>query len=124
VHKGPIEDAAPLPELPRKDDRVEVGFAPPRRFVAASMKGAVMAAAEGDYEFVADPAAQRPRLGEPQVVGIRGSPPTQKAWLRRHELQVCSIAVTARFAQGEGAFVNMPSDGIAHATFGHWARRR
>jgi hypothetical protein len=118
VHKGPVEDAAPLPELPRKNDRVEVGFAPPRRFVAAPVKGAVMAAAEGDYEFVADPAAQRPRLYESQMMSVRWTASAEKAWLRGYELEVRTIAVAAWFAQGEGAFVDMPSDGIAHATLG------
>jgi hypothetical protein len=43
---------------------VEIGFAPPRRFVAPSMEGAVMRPTERDCKFVADPASQRPRLHE------------------------------------------------------------
>jgi hypothetical protein len=46
VHKGANDEAATLPEFPSESDRVELGVAPPRRFVAAPMKGTVMAAAE------------------------------------------------------------------------------
>jgi hypothetical protein len=80
--------------------------------------------AERNHELVADPTAQRPRLGKSQVVGVRRPASTQEAGLRGYELQVRTIAVAPRFAQGEGAFIDMPSDGIAHATLGQGARRR
>ena len=32
----------------------------------------------------------------------------------RLELQMGAVAIAARFAEGEGAFVDMPEDGVAH----------
>jgi hypothetical protein len=56
----------------------------------------------------------RARLGEPQMMSFRRPASAQQAGLRGYEQQVRTIAVVARFAQGEGAFVDTPSDGTAH----------
>jgi hypothetical protein len=58
-------------------------------------------------------------------MGVARLPSAQQAWLRRHELQVGAIAVAARFAQREGAFVDMPSNGVVHRRqLGHGSLRR
>ena len=103
-----------LPQLSGNSDRVKFELFPPCRFVASPMKGTMVGAAERNRELVADPAAQGSRLHEPQMMSVRRSPSAQQARLRRHELQVRTIAVAARFAQGEGAFVDMPGNGIVH----------
>ena len=77
-----------------------------------------MGPAKGNRELVADPAAQRSWLGKSQVVCVRRPASTQQAGLRGDELEMRTIAVAPRFAQREGAFVDMPSDGIAHAILG------
>jgi hypothetical protein len=88
------------------------------RLVAPVMKDSVMGAADRDHELIADPAPQCLRLGKSQVMRIRRPTSTQQAGLRRYELQVSMIAVAARLAQREGAFVDMPSDGVVHSLIG------
>jgi hypothetical protein len=61
------------------------------------MKSTMVGAAERNRELIADPAPQRPWLHESQMVSIGRLPPAQKAGLRRHELQMGTIAVAARF---------------------------
>ena len=68
----------------------------------------MMTPAERHGEFIADPAAQRARLGEPQMVGIRRPPPADQTGLGRHEPEVRTIAIAARFIQREGAFIDVP----------------
>jgi hypothetical protein len=68
----------------------------------------MVAAAERDHVFIADSAAQGARLGEPQMMGVCRLPPADQARLRRHEPEVCAVAVAARFAQRECGFVDMP----------------
>jgi hypothetical protein len=68
----------------------------------------MVGAAERHRELVADPAPQGSGLHESEVMGVRRLPPAQQAWLRCHELQMGAITVAARFAQREGAFVDMP----------------
>jgi hypothetical protein len=70
-----------------------------------------------DRELVADPPAQRPRLCKSQMVGVGRPASAQKARLRCHELEVRAIAITPRFAEREGAFIDMPGNGIVHAVF-------
>jgi hypothetical protein len=53
----------------------------------------------------ADPTAQSPWLHESEVVGVARLPPTEEAWLRRHELQMGAIAIAARLAQRQGTLV-------------------
>ena len=68
-------------------------------------------ATKRNRELVADPPAQCPRLCKPQMVGVGRPPPAQQARLRCHELQVSAIPITSRFAQREGSFIDMPTNG-------------
>ena len=103
----PIEPGV-LPQPVRNGDRVEASGRPPCRLVATPVEGAMVGAAQRHRELIADPAAQGPWLHESEVMGVARLPPTEQAWLRCHELQMGAIAVAARFAQREGAFVDMP----------------
>ena len=82
--------------------------------IAMPVNGPMVGAAERNGEFVADPAPHGSRLHEPQMVSVRRLPSAQKARLRRHELQMGAVAIAARFAEGKGAFVDMPEDGVVH----------
>ena len=82
--------------------------------VAVPVNGPMVGAAERNGEFIADPAPHGSRLHEPQMVSVRRLPSAQKARLRRHELQMGAIAIAARFAEGKGALVDMPEDGVVH----------
>ena len=109
----PVESGV-LPQPVGNSDRVDAGRRPPYRLVATPVKGAMMGAAQGNRELVADPAAQGPWLHESEVMGVARLPSTEQAWLRRHELQMGAVAVAARFAQRERAFVDMPLNGVVH----------
>ena len=106
-----------LPQLAGNNDRIKLECRPPPRFIAPGMEGTVVGAAKGNGELVACPAAQRARLQESQMMGVRRPTPAHKAWLRGHELQVLRITVAARFAQRKNAFVDTPGDSIIHALF-------
>jgi len=71
----------------------------------------MVGAAERHRVLVADFAAQGPRLHEAQMMGLGGLPLAPEAWLRGHELQMGAIAVAARLAQRQGAFVDMANNG-------------
>jgi hypothetical protein len=101
-----------LPQLSGDHDGIDAACLPPCDLVAASMQGAMVGPAQGDCIFVADSAAECTRLGETQVMGIRGPSPADQAWLRRHEPKVGTIAVATRFAERECAFVDVPCHGI------------
>ena len=103
-----------LPQPVGNDDGVDARGFPPRCLIAVPVNGPMVGAAERDGKFIADPAPHGPWLHESEVMGVRGLPSTEKARLRRHELQMGAIAVAARFAQGQRALVNMPGNGILH----------
>jgi hypothetical protein len=113
---GPVE-AGPLPQLPSDLERIDAGGLPPRGLVPVSMEGPMMGPAEWDCVFVAYPAAERARLGEPKVMSIRRPPPANQAGLRRYEPEVRAIPVAAGLAQRERAFVDAPGNGIPHPLF-------
>ena len=107
-----VVEPCALPQVSGNSDRVNFDRFLPRCFVASSVQYTMMGAAERDSEFIADPAAQGLGLHESQVMGVARLPPGQKARLRRHELQMGTIAVAARLAQGKRAFVEMPENGV------------
>jgi hypothetical protein len=109
----PVEPSV-LPQPLGHHRRVDAGGLPPIGLVAMPVHGPMVGAAERNGEFVADPAPQGSRLHEPQMVRIRRLPSAQKARLRRYELQMGAIAIAARFAEGKGALVDMPEDGVVH----------
>jgi hypothetical protein len=81
------------------------------------MKCTMMGAAERDRKLVADSAPQSAWLHEPQMMWVRRPPSAHQARLRGNELQVLSVAVAARFTQGECAFIDVPGYGIVHPLF-------
>src|SRR6266568_2724736 len=69
--------------------------------------------AERDGELVAHLAAERPLLGEAQMVRIAGPPPTNQAGLRGDELQVRPVPIPARLPDRQHALVNAGGLGSA-----------
>jgi hypothetical protein len=114
-------EARLLPQFSGHSDRIKLDGSPPCRFIAPGVEETVVGAAQGNRKLVADPPAQCPRLCKSQMVGVGRPAPAQQARLRCHELQVRTIAIAARFAQREGAFIDMPGNGIVHAVFRHGA---
>jgi hypothetical protein len=77
---------------------------------------AMMTSAQWDGVFVADPAADGARLSKSEVMGIGRPAPADQARLRRHEAEVRTIPIAARFAQLKCTFVDMPGHGIVDPT--------
>jgi hypothetical protein len=74
--------------------------------------------AQWDCIFIADTPPEGARLGEPQMVGVRGPSAANQARLGRHEPEVRTIAVSARFAECEGALVDLPCHRIVDPSRG------
>ena len=66
----------------------------------------VMGPAQRHGELVADLEPQRMGLGEPQVVGVSGASPADQTRLGCNELQVRFVAMAARRADGQLAFLD------------------
>src|SRR5712692_9918241 len=58
---------------------------PPAEFAARAVEFPVVGAAEQDRELIADFAAERPNLGEAQVMRVAGFTPADEAGSRSHE---------------------------------------
>jgi hypothetical protein len=61
--------------------------------------------AQRHREFVAHLAAERAGLREPEMMGVRGLPPTDEAGLQGDKLQMRLVAVTPRFANRQHAAI-------------------
>jgi hypothetical protein len=70
------------------------------------MHRTMMSAAEGDRELIADLAAERARLSESQVVGIRGLAAADEARLLGDITKVLPVAIATRGSDGEDALVD------------------
>jgi hypothetical protein len=94
-----------LPELAGDLDWIDPSCFPLGLLVAGTMNLAVVDPAERYGEFVADLAGERPRLGEPQVVRIRGLAAADQARLLGNEAQVLAVAIAPRRRHGKDALV-------------------
>jgi hypothetical protein len=72
-----------------------------------------MPAAEWDRELIADLAAERARLGESKVVGIRGLAAAHETSLLGDIAKVFSVAIATRRSNREDALVDaLPAIGV------------
>ena len=99
----PIRARAP-PE--REGDRhgIEVDPGPPRDLIAVAMQLAMMQAAQGNRELVADLAPERARLGKAQMVRLGGRAAANEAWLPGDEQTVVLVAQADGLAHQTGTF--------------------
>jgi hypothetical protein len=81
-----------LPKPLRYREGVNLDFPPPNSFVATSMELAVMDATYRYGEFIADLAAQRPRLCKAKMMSIGGGATAHQARLVGHEFAVVIVA--------------------------------
>ena len=70
------------------------------------MHHTMMPAAEWDYEFIADLAAERTRLGKSEVVGVRGLAAADEARLLGDVAQMLPVAIAPRGSDREDALVD------------------
>ena len=88
------------------DRGVDAEMAPPGRFIAAAVHFAMMAAAQRHGKLVADPAPERARLHEAQVVGIRRAAAADQARQFGQRSDVIAIAQAPRLRQRQPALVD------------------
>ena len=103
---GQSADPAFRPEAFGNLNGIASVLAPPCGFVPTPMKRPMMQPAERHCELVAHPPAEGGGLRKADVVGIRRVPTAKQAPLRGDELEVPTIAVAARFAEGQQALVD------------------
>ena len=95
-----------LPEPAGNLDRVDAGLPPPRALVARAVDRAMVPSAERDCELVTDLAAQRTRLSESKMVGVRGLAAAHEARLLGDIAKVLPVAVATRGSDREDTFVD------------------
>jgi hypothetical protein len=66
----------------------------------------MMRPAERDRELIADLAAERPNLGEAQMVRVRGFAATDEAGPRGHELEVRLVPVAPGLGYAQDALID------------------
>jgi hypothetical protein len=95
------------PEHSRCGKRIDGPSLPPSDFVSEVVVVAVMGSAKRYGELVAHLAPHCPRLGEPQMVGVRWASPADQTWLRCYEPEVGFIAKPTNFAERKLAFIDL-----------------
>ena len=95
-----------LPELTGDLDGVDAGRLPPGLLVAGAMDGAVMRAAERDGEFIADFAAERPRLQVAKMMRVGLFAAADEACLLGHIAKVLAVTIAPRCRNDERALVD------------------
>ena len=83
------------PQLSRCCSGVDTSLLPPGSLVAAFVNLAMVAATQGDGEFVAELASERPVLCKAQVMGIRRAAPTNETGLLGNIFDVLTVAYSA-----------------------------
>ena len=96
-----------LPQSLGDRQGIDFEIPPPSHFIAGLMQLAVMTAAEGYSELVADFETQRPWLGKPQVMRIGRLPAADQARLRGDEPQIGLVTQPLGLGDGENALVNL-----------------
>lgn len=64
------------PQLQGNWNWIDIDTVPPSWFIASAVQLAMVSAAEGNREFVADPAAERARLSKAEMMRIARHAPT------------------------------------------------
>ena len=78
---------------------IQAQLRPPRRLFGIAMHLAMVGSAERHRKFVADFAAERPGLGEAQVMGVGRLPRAYQARLGGYKLPMELVAQSARFGR-------------------------
>ena len=87
----------PSPKFVGDSHGIQAQLRPPHRFFGISMHFAMVGSAERHRKFVADFAAERPGLGEAQVMGVGRLPRAYQARLGGHKLPMVFVTQPARF---------------------------
>jgi hypothetical protein len=95
-----------LPKLASDLDWIDARCLPPGLLVARTMNRAVVSTTERHRELVAGFSAERARLYEAQVVGVRGLAAADEAGLLGDVSKVLPVAVATRGGEREDALVD------------------
>ena len=82
----------PSPKFVGDSHGIQAQLRPPHRFFGIAMHFAMVGSAERHCKFVADFAAERPGLGEAQVMGVGRLPRAYQARLCGHKLPMGFVA--------------------------------
>ena len=97
-----------LPETFCDLKRIDLQIAPPGSLIVGLVQLSVMAAAQRYGELITHLETDRPRLREPQVVGIGRLPAANQARLGGNKFQVCLVAQALGLGDGELALSILP----------------
>src|SRR5262245_47527511 len=105
---GPLlsYSARGFPEPAGNLDRVKAGLPPPRALVMGAMHRTMMPATKRDRELIADLAAERARLGETEMMGVRGLAAAHQTRLLGDVAKVLAVAIATRRSDREDALVD------------------
>ena len=103
---GLLDQPGLSPEPAGDVEGIDPSGHPPAPLVADPVQGAVVRPAQRHHEFVADLAAQRPSLGEAQVVRVGGGAGADQAGLPGDEPQVLLVAVALGLGDLQQALVD------------------
>ena len=96
----------PGPKFVGDSHGIQAQLRPPRRLFGISMHFAMVGSAERHRKFVADFAAERPGLGEAQVMGVGRLPCAYQHRLGGHKLPMGFVTQSARFGIDSVGFQN------------------
>jgi hypothetical protein len=94
------------PDDTSSDGWINHPLRPPVGFIAAAMDLAMMAPTKRNGKLVANFAAERAVLGEPQMMGIDGSTAANQTRLLGDESEVHLVANAARFGMRQLALID------------------
>ena len=96
-----------LPQSLGDRQGIDFEIPPPSHFIAGLMQLAVMTAAEGYGELVADFEAERSGLRKPQMMRIGRLPAADEARLRGNKPQMGFVTQPLGLGNGENALVDL-----------------
>ena len=94
------------PQLTGDLDGVDAGRRPPGLLVAGAMDRAMMRAAERHGEFIAGPAAERPRLQVAEMMRVGLFAAANEACLLGNVAKVLAVSIAPRCRNGEHTLVD------------------
>ena len=101
---GLLDQAALAPEPAGDVEGVDPSGHPPAPLVADPVHGAVVCPAQRQHEFVADPAAERPLLGEAEMVWVAGLAAANETSVGGHEPRMGPVAIATRLGDDAGPY--------------------
>jgi hypothetical protein len=94
------------PQRASRDDRIDPGFAPPRRFITAAVNLAMVTSTQWNGELVADLAPKCPALRESEMMGVCRQAAANETRMPGNEFDMMLVANAPRLRPGQRTFVD------------------